>query len=324
MLKLIVPLLLLLALPLRAAYVFSDGKFYDQKTMPTLSVSDHFNQGYALLQENRWQEALHDFEVVTTHFHDTPFYSDALYYTGLCYYSLGDFDLANQFLSRYLTESNNPRHFQKAFEYKYQIAEQYAAGARKHLLGKSALPKLMPARDDALALFDEVVASLPSEELAAKALFSKANFLYSLKRNSESIENFSNLTRRFPKHPLALESFLKIADVYLEEIRLQPQNPDLISLAKVNRERFQKSFPGEECLARFEENIVCMEELYSHSLYETGRYWERKNKPKASALYYRETLTRYPGSTVAKECHERLSLLEKQEKIEKKADQKEG
>lgn len=296
--------------PLWSAYVLVDGVLSDAKYAPELSAKEHFQTANSAMEAKEWEVAERHFRTVTLHFADTSYYADALFYSGVCQFFLGDFDLANQMISSYLTSHGTLTHFEKAFEFKYHIAEQFAGGAKKHLFNKSALPLLASAESDAHELYDEVIASLPTEELAARSLFGKAKLLRMQRKYREAVETLLTLARRFPKHPLSADSYFLIADIYLDEISAEPQNPDLISLAKVNRERFQKSFPGDARLAHFDQQMRNMEELYGDALLEIGRYYERKKKPKAAALYYRETISQYPHTAASQACDQRLSMLD--------------
>lgn len=301
----------MLVAPLSAAYVEVDGKWCDAKYAPIMSASEHFHLGYAELNNQNFEEALRQFSIVTLHFTKCPEYDEAIFYSGVCYYFLAHFDLADEQFSSYLSSNNALEHYEDVFRFKLFIAKRFAKGAPKHLGGYKFMPRVIPGTDDAVRLFDEVIASQPTEELAAQALYSKSMLLREKRQYRESIEALLLLARRFPKEELAPESYLLISDIYLEQGLNEPQNPDLVSLAKINLEKFQKSFPGDERVSKIEQNILQMQRAMCSNLYETGRYWERKNKPKASEFYYREALTRCPENEISGECRERLAQLEK-------------
>jgi len=98
-----------------------------------------------------------------------------------------------------------------------QIAEKYEKGAKKHVMGWEAMPQWASGYEDAIALYDEVISTLPRHDIAAKATFNKAGMLAREEKYKESIELFQNLIRKFPKHQLAPESYLAVARTYFEE-----------------------------------------------------------------------------------------------------------
>jgi len=292
-----------------AAITQVNGKWVKVKYAPSLSAPDHYDKGFRLFNENNWEDALTQFTIINLHFQETAFYPDALFYSGVCYYFKGEFDLANKQFDQYLLLSGKLKHFEKVFEFKYHIAEAFRSGRKKHPFGIAAIPKVAPAKSNALALYEEINVALPASELAASALMGKGELLRSRRAYKESIEAFQTLTKRFPKHSLAAESFIKLSEVYVEQSREEPQNPDYLSLALLNIQRFQKSFPSEERIALAEANFKLMQEIYAESLYETGRFYEKKRKRGASAIYYRDTLTQYPRTEAAQKSQERLITL---------------
>lgn len=303
--------LLLLLIPFvgYAGYSNVSGKWSPEKYVPVASVQEHYDRGLQSIQAEDWSGALTNFMVIVYHFDDTPFYSDALFQTGVCYYQLGDFEVANKQINKYLDLSGKLKYFEKAFEYKLAIADQFAQGKKKHLFGWEKMPKIASAKETTLELYDEIIAALPAKDLAAQALFKKAELLKAKGEFKESIDSLQALARRFPKHPLSADSYLLISKIYLEQSRIESQNPDLIALAQVNLQRFGRNFPGEERLESAHQNLLAMQEVFAQSLYDTGRFYERKKKPHASVIYYRDTLQKYPGTIAAQKSRDRLVAL---------------
>ncbi|MCH9627600.1 MAG: Cell division coordinator CpoB [Chlamydiales bacterium] len=285
------------------------GKWSPDQYIPTVSVQEHYDRGYQALYENHWDEALTNFMVVIYHYDESPFYGDALFYSGICHYFKADFDLANKQFDLYLSSSGKLKHFEKVFDFKYYIADYYQNGRRKHLFGVSSLPKLASGKADAMEILEEIIAALPGKKIAAKALFAKSEILRKNKEYRESIDCLQTLARRFPKHSLSADGYVEISKIYYEQSQKEGQNPDLISLAKVNLNRFGKSFPGDERIEIAEANLLAMQEVYAVSLYETGRFYERKKKPSASAIYYRDAIQKYPGTEAAMKCQTRLDRV---------------
>jgi outer membrane protein assembly factor BamD (BamD/ComL family) len=51
------------------------------------------------------------------------------------------------------------------------------------------------------------------------------------------------------------------------------------------------------------------EELFAQNLYETGRFFERTNKPAASVIYYNKVISKYPLTKAATSAKEKLDVL---------------
>lgn len=276
------------------------------KYSPIYSVQEHFDIACSEFNQEHWDEALAHFLIIFNHYQESPFYADALFYTAICYYSKSEIDLANKQFDRYLSIGGKLKNFEKVFDYKLEIANFYAHGIKKHLFGIEKLPKWSSAKKDALAIYDEIISALPGKEVAAEALYKKADLLRAKKQYHEALDDLQILVRRFPKHALSAESYLRISEIYLEQSRRESQNPDLIALAQVNLQRFIKAFPSDERYLIAQGNLRSMKEVFAESLYDTGRFYERKKKHFAAMIYYQDTLLKYPETNAAQKCRKRL------------------
>ncbi len=302
-------ILLVMPAALLGGYVNVGGRWSPEKYVPTLSVQEHYDQGFLAFNEKRWDGALIHFMVIIYHYKDSPFYADSLFYSGICYYEKSEVDIANKQFDLYLSLGGKLKNFEKVFDYKLGIANFYAQGVKKHLFGMERLPKWSPAKLDALLIYDEIIAALPGKEIAAEALYQKADLLRARIEYASSIDALQILSRRFPKHTLAAESFLRISEIYLEQSRRESQNPDFIALAQINIQRFAKCFPADRRIKIAKENLLAMKEVYAQSLYDTGRFYERKKKAHASIIYYEDTIQKFPETQAAQKSRERIAFL---------------
>ncbi len=295
---------------LYAAYIIKDGKFIDTKYIATLPVEEHYNLGVEAIKEKNWPEAVHQFRVVTINFPLSSWAKEALYFLGISYYHVGDKEMANNNFSEYLKENQNPKYFEETFRYKLAIADAFANGAKRHILGYEKLPQWLGAEELAITIYDEIISSLPNHELAAKALFAKAACLTVEERFKESIEAYQTLIRKFPKTELAAKSYVSIADVYAKQACQDVHNPDILPLAEINIKRFTQDFPRDPHIEPARQSLVDMKETFAKALYETGLFYERKSEPKAAVLYYHSALLQFPDTATAKQCKERLNDLQ--------------
>jgi TolA-binding protein len=315
---------------LEASYTISNGRLMNTDDVATMSVQEHHSAAVEAYQQGKWEELVRQSIILTKNFPSTTFAQEALFYLGVAYFNLKDFDLANQNFSKYLHRQTTPKHFEEAIQYKYKIAEQFQKGARKHMMGWQSMPKWIPAQDEALSIYEEVITALPNDELAAKAIFGKAQILLEQEYFKESVESFQTLIRRFPKNFLAIESYIGIGKVYLKQCQTEYPDRDFLDLAEINLRKFRLDFPKEEKYVEVERMFLQMQEIYAQSLYETGQFFERTKKPQASLLYYNKIVTQFPQTKIAALSQERLEAIKKKtgkqqsSLAEKKSDQKQG
>jgi outer membrane protein assembly factor BamD (BamD/ComL family) len=263
----------------------------------------------AITSENWW--AVVDYAtIISYNFPTSPFAQEASYVMGEAYFKLNQLEYANECFTAYLNHVTSPKHFEEAIEYKFNIAQQFANGVKKRLFGSGKLPAWVPAEEDSIPIFDEVIAALPHSEFAAKSLLAKARVQGTIEDFKPAIETLDLLIRRFPKHDLAAESYLEKNKVYLLQCQAQTLDPDLLDMAEMNIKKFRLSFPREPRIAEAEKIQGEMEEIFAQSLLETGKFFERTKKIPASILYYKKVVSKYPNTQAAGESRGKLETLE--------------
>ena len=169
----------------------------------------------------------------------------------------------------------------------------------------------MQVRESALEIYDEVIASMPRHEMAAIATFRKGRLLVRLKDHKLAIETFQTLIRRYPKHPLASDSYLAIANVFLKQSQQEYPDAELIDRADLNLEKFKNHFPGEPRIADAEAISLNLREQLASELYFLGDFYERTKKPRAAAIYYSNIVTKFPNDIVCEQSKKATQRAER-------------
>lgn len=293
---------------LEAKYSPELKKWTASQHPPQFSAEKHFAFAEQLLNEHKWKEAQAHLIPIVEYFPEFAHYNNSVYYLAYCYYIQADLDLSNRYLSQYLGLKGDLPFFEKALQLKFQIAEMYRTNRHRHLFARKWLPTLFGSKDAAMAIYDEVIASLSNKEIAIQALFQKGIILKKRKEFEESVEVFKTLARRYEVHELAEQSFLQISEVYLARSLHESQNPDLLDLAQLNFVAFQKAFPSSPLRDQVLGNVLAMKEEFAKSLYATARFYQRKTKHQAARIYFDELLTKFPDTEVAKNCREKVLM----------------
>lgn len=293
----------------RGGYKVIDGGLVSVDNIATEPVEEYYNKACAAFNAADWPEAALNFYIVSLNFPDTSYGHEAFFYEGICDYHLGEYDLANRKLDAYLKCQSNPKYFLEAMDYKLAIAEQFRCGAKKHVFGSAYMPKWSTGRTLALSIYDEIIAAMPNHELAAQALFSKGCLQWDLREFNDAIESFQTLVKRFPKHEYSPECFLSINKIYLAQSRLEFQNSDFVARAEINLRRFREVFPQEERIKEAAEDVTAIKEVYAKGLYDTGKFYEKIQKPNAAVIYYKKAINDFPDTNIANCCKDRLLLI---------------
>jgi outer membrane protein assembly factor BamD (BamD/ComL family) len=266
--------------------------------------------GAEAFEAGKWQEAARQFHIVVTNFPSSSYGQDALFFLGIAYYHLREFDISNETFDKYLQSQTNPRYFQEAFDYKFCVAEQFRGGARRRFLSTKAMPRWASGRGLGITIYDEVIASLPSDEIAARSLFGKACLLWQQKDYRNAVEAFLAVTKRYSKHELAPESYLLINRVYIDQSQREFQNPDILAFAQINLGKFEEQFPREERLAQARADLLTIKEIYARGMFDMGQFYERIRQPRAAVIYYQKAMIEFPETCIARTCRRKLSRLD--------------
>ena len=262
------------------------------------------------MQNQDWWGVIDYAEVISYHFPKSPFAEDAAYLIGEAYYKLGQLELANERFTEYLNRIASPKHFEETIHYKFQIAEQFRHGARKPLFGSHKMPKIVPAQEDALVIYDDVIAAMPHDEIAAKSLLGKAQIQAMFEDYKPSLETLDLLIRKFPKHDLAAQGFLEKSHAYLLQCKGRSLDPALLDLAEVNLRKFRLAFPREGRIQEAEKEFAQIQENFAEHLMEVGRFFEKTGKTPAAILYYSQVIAQYPTTDAAFIAKGKLGALQ--------------
>jgi outer membrane protein assembly factor BamD (BamD/ComL family) len=274
------------------------------------SVQEYYGYMQEAIDDEDWWSAIDFGEIVLYHFPESPYGQEIPFFIGMAYHELNQHELANDALGEYLKKSTSPKHFEEAIEMKFAIAEYFREGGKKHLFGSHKLPAIMPAREDALKIYDEVITTLPHHEISIRSLLGKAEIQADDEDFKPSIETLQLLIRRFPKHELAAEGYLQINKVYLQQCQTQHLDPDLLDLAEANLRKFTLAFPREPRLAEATAALSEMKELYAKNLLDTGEFFQRRKQNDASIIYFSNVIAKYPDTHAAQAAREKLEALQ--------------
>lgn len=296
-------------LPNNSGYHLIDGKLVNVDEVATLTAQEHYNKGVEALNAQHWEEAANQFNILVLNYPQSIYGQEGNFFLAVCYYRKGELESANESFNAYLKSQSNPRYFLETIEHKFAIAERFRCGAKRCCFGYKVLPKWASGYDLAIEIYNEVSTALPHDDIAAKALFSKANLLWSQEQYRECVEAFKMVIRRFPKHELAPESYLSINQVFLQQSRIEFQNPDILDLALINLRKFKIHFPNDERVVEAEKDARTIEETYARGLFNTGDFYQRTAKPNAAIIYYRKAMVQFPDTVTAEWCRRRLCKL---------------
>lgn len=289
------------------SYEFSYSK---EKSKPLTEI-DYYNQILSYYENQKWEDVYFLCHVMQKQFAHSSYLPETYFYWGISSFYLKDYGKANECLSQYLKMSPTPKFFDQVLSYKFAIAELYREGERKHLLGWNKMPRWLPSEAEAIEIYDEVIASLPHHDLAAKSLYGKGVLLHYYDDYKQSVETLELLVQRFPKHHLSSQAFVEIGKVYLSQANNKQLDPTLIDQSEINLRKFHLAFPSDEKIEQVEKNHQKLKGAFADGLYEIGAYYKRASKNGAAKLYFEKIISDFPLTEAAKKSSADLKTLKK-------------
>ncbi len=277
---------------------------------PLESVQKYYSLANESFEKNDWNKVINYCTVIIRNYPESSFTKEALFCLGVAYFNLKDYEASNRYFTRYLKDDFNPKYFEEIMHYKFSIAQNFKNGAKKRLFGWKNGPKILVAKEDALALFDEIIASMPMHDLAVKSLFEKGQLLFDFEEYKDSIATFEQLIERFEKHELSIESFIEIGKVYLKQTTYKRQDPDLLDLAELNLQKMKKNYSNEKKKIKELEKIVLeMKEKFAQGFLEVASFYEKTNKKEAAVIYYSKIINFFSQTEASKVAKKRFDKL---------------
>lgn len=274
------------------------------------SVQTYYSMASDAFEKYDWNKVISYCSAIIKNYPESSFTKEALFFLGVAYFNLRDFEASNKYFTKYLKDDFNSKYFEETMHYKFSIAENFKNGAKKRLFGWQKGPKIMGANDDALALFDEIIASMPAHELTVKSLFAKGQLLVEFEEYKDSIAAFEQLIEKFEKHELAVESHIEIGKIYLKRTTYKSQDMDMLDLAELNLQKLKKNYPNEtQKIKELEKIVFEMKEKFAEGFLDIAKFYENTNKKDAAKIYYLKILNNFSKTNASKIAQKKLARL---------------
>ena len=259
---------------------------------------------------NSWNKVIFRGDEIFKEYTNTVYSNEIYYYQAVSYFQLKDYDLANQYFTKYLSMDGSARHLQTAIEYKYKIAEMFEEGYYGHMFGMKGFPRIESMWDTAFDIYTQVIKTIPRSDIAAKSLFAQGRMLRLDHKFDKSVTSYKDLIRRFPKSTLAEDAYIEIAKTYVEELKHDYLDEKKYQLALINEEKFLLDYPLTEKKQKIRSILNDIEDVLAENIYKSSLYFRKKDNKQSEIMYLNSMVIKYPNSKYAPIAVKRLEECE--------------
>lgn len=217
-----------------------------------------------------------------------------------------DYYAAHLDLQEYLNQSVPGELTDEALRLEFVIADVFLTGVKRKFAGL----RILPGRDIAFRIYDDIASQFPDHEFAPLAIKQKADYLFNQAQDFEFAQlEYERLLREHPGSRYAPEARLRIADTALAGFG----GVELDEAALIDAEERYRDYLAQYPVTRAAEQIdTILDDIadkHAAKEYTIGRYYERKDHIGSAIFYYRSVVDRWPDTVAAVQARTRLALL---------------
>ncbi len=281
------------------------------KTMlnPKYAVKDTPQEQFAwamrFYKEGDFQRAADEFVRLTDNYKDSKLAPESQYYAGRSYEELGKYYFAFQHYQKTLDDYPYTKRMEEIIKREYNIANIFQSKDSPKLMEM----ELSVSLDRAIIMYKKIVDNSPFGEYADKSLFNMAECYRRLRKYDDAIEAYERIVNDYPQSELASESKYQLAYARYEA-SLDPEY-DQETTEEALRE-FRQISRTTAVPAVAEEAEAALKELRSKkadSAVKIAEFYERQKKYQSAIIYYKDVVSKFPGTEVSQEAQAKIDYL---------------
>jgi outer membrane protein assembly factor BamD len=286
------------------------GKWINPKHYVRDTPEEQFNLGYELYQDEKYKQAIQEFEKLVRYFPKSKYAPEAQFYIGQAYEKLGDYYRAFKAYQKIIDTYPYTARVDEVISLEYKIGNLYFVRANKE---RRFMERISFSDDNtkAIEIFQKVVENAPYGEYAPLAQF-KLGLLYKrIKDYANAEEAFKKLITNYPTSELVDDAILQLAKVVSEKERKVDYSQEATEEAI---KRLEELSALGELPVEGKKVLKDLQERKAQSLFETAKFYEKQKLYKSAIIYYEEIIKKYPRTSWAVKAAEKLGVLNKKVK----------
>jgi len=195
--------------------------------------------------------------------------------------------------------------FHTAVQREYQIAELYAGGLKRRLLGL----RILPAGGEAEQLFILIQERAPGTEMGEKASLALGDYYFKRREFDSAADAYDLFLTNYPRSDRRQQAMLRLIQSDLGQFRGPRYDPTGLLQAAEHLRRYRLQFPAAAEQLGADKMLADIEQSLALKQLNSARWYERRRKRISAVYLYKRVIKDHPTTAAAQSALERLTAL---------------
>jgi outer membrane protein assembly factor BamD len=214
---------------------------------------------------------------------------------GRAYYMLGDYKSAFREYEQLIERNPGTRKLKEILEKEFQVG----------------VAQMKDDEKGAIMVFEKIIERNPLGFIAADAQVKIADSYYQLRQFEEAEDSYLRVMENYPNSEWVPYAQFRIPYCKLSNIRIQERNYELLAQSYNGFEEYMANNPHGTLVPTTEKIMAEIDIAMAERDYETGKFYLRRKRPDAGAIYFESVIKEYPNTEWAAKAKEKLEMLRK-------------
>jgi outer membrane assembly lipoprotein YfiO len=233
----------------------------------------------------------------------------AQYLIGRCYEADGEDQKAFKHYQQLLEKYPKIDKYEEVLQRQFEIANRFLGGQWFKLWGYIPIP---PSMDKTADMYEKIVKNGPYSEVGPKAQMNIGAAREKQENYPDAVKAYERAADRYAdREKVASEAVYKAGMAYLKEARTADYDQSVASKAISTFGDFTTLYPNDPRVSDAQKRIESLRTEQARGSFETARFYEKRGKWKAAAIYYNDAMNKDPSSSYAEIARLRIEELNK-------------
>jgi outer membrane protein assembly factor BamD len=281
------------------------GKWVNPKKNAKDTPEEQYDWAMQFYNNKDYDRAVEEFEKLPAAFPASKLAAEGVYYTGICWEEKKDIAKAADNYQKLIDSYPYSDRIKDAIKREFEIANQFAAGAKVKVVGMPVLP----GSDKALELYKHIVKNAPFGTYGDQAQFQIGELYKSTGEYQEAQKAYQQVMDDYPSSPLVPKAKYQIAYVSMLASNHSVYNEQQADRAVEEFQGLKNDFPENQEALEADESIRVIRNEKAQAILKTAQFYDKQRRYKSAKIYYREITERYGDTAVAEKAKNRLTQI---------------